>query len=235
VEEIMTYTPDHTVQLTETDRAILESYKGLCEGLSDYLGEGYEIVLHSLDDLDRSVIKIINGSYTGRREGSPITDLALHMLERIKETGNAGHISYFTKNKGGAPLHSCTIAIAGEGGRTIGLLCINLYLDMPFSKFIGNFFPPADLTSSRHSSENFVDDSAELIREAVLQVRNEVLSDPGITAQNRNREIVTRLSARGIFRLKDSVIKCAELLGISRNTVYMHLRSAVGESTQGKG
>ena len=73
-----------TMHLTKTDRAVLESYKILCDGLANYLGEGYEIALHSLENYDSSVIKIINGYYTGRKEGAPITDLALHMLEDIK-------------------------------------------------------------------------------------------------------------------------------------------------------
>ena len=40
------------VALTDTDRAILESYKAMLNGLAEYLGSGYEIVLHSLEDLD---------------------------------------------------------------------------------------------------------------------------------------------------------------------------------------
>ena len=102
---------ENMVKLTDVDRAILESYKGLCDGLADYLGEGYEFVLHSLEDFDKSVIKIINGGYTGRKEGSPITDLALRMLEKTKEEEHKGHISYNSKNKKGEPLHSCTITI----------------------------------------------------------------------------------------------------------------------------
>ena len=73
-----------TMSFTRMDRMVLESYKTLCEGLANYLGDGYEIVLHSLENYDNSVIKIINGYYTGRKEGAPITDLALHMLEDIR-------------------------------------------------------------------------------------------------------------------------------------------------------
>ena len=73
-----------TMFFTRMDRMVLESYKTLCEGLANYLGDGYEIVLHSLENYDNSVIKIINGYYTGRKEGAPITDLALHMLEDIR-------------------------------------------------------------------------------------------------------------------------------------------------------
>uniref|UniRef100_UPI000B20528B PAS domain-containing protein n=1 Tax=Clostridium sp. NkU-1 TaxID=1095009 RepID=UPI000B20528B len=45
------------------------------------------MVLHSLEDTEHSVIKIINGHHTGRTEGMPITDLALLMLEEIEKDG----------------------------------------------------------------------------------------------------------------------------------------------------
>ena len=51
------------IQFTPEDRCILESYKTTVEGFAEYLGEGYEVVLHSLEDLNRSVIKIINGHH----------------------------------------------------------------------------------------------------------------------------------------------------------------------------
>ena len=74
------------ISLTATDKQILESYKIMIDGMAEYMGEGYEIILHSLQNLDRSVIKIINGHYTGREEGAPITDLALSMLSEIAES-----------------------------------------------------------------------------------------------------------------------------------------------------
>lgn len=213
------------VKLTDTDHAILESYKNMCDGLSDYLGDGYEFVLHSLEDLDQSVIKIINGSYTGRKEGSPITNLALDMLEQIRKKERVGYISYFSKNRKGEPLHSTTITIEGENKRIIGLLCINFYMNIPTYKFLGNLFENFRQSQDVPSDENFVDNPTELIHSAIQQIRNEVLSDSTVTTQNRNKEIIARLSARGIFELKDSVVQCAQILGISRNTVYMHLRN----------
>lgn len=75
----------HLLTLTKTDRDILDSYKPVIDGLSQYLGNGYELILYSLEDPKHSVIKIINGHYTGRTEGSPITDPALTMLNNIKQ------------------------------------------------------------------------------------------------------------------------------------------------------
>lgn len=34
--------------LSQTDKIILESYKTVMDGLAEYLGGGYELVLHSL-------------------------------------------------------------------------------------------------------------------------------------------------------------------------------------------
>lgn len=49
-----------------------------------YLGSVYEISLHSLEDYDHSVVKIMNGYHSGRTVGAPLTDLALNMLKELK-------------------------------------------------------------------------------------------------------------------------------------------------------
>lgn len=212
------------VSLTHTDRLVLESYKTLADGLCDYLGSCYEVVLHSLEDMDKSVIKILNGFHTGRSEGAPITDLALEMLSRIKETNDAHYISYLCKNKKDEPLRSSTIAIKGEHDRIIGLLCINFYLNSPFNDVIKNFYVEHN-PASFPINENFADDVEDIIEKAVNQARQRVLADDRITVSLKNREIVLELYRKGIFNLKDGVYRTAELLNISKNTVYMHLRN----------
>ena len=69
---------------TPEDRRLLESFFPIAEGLGAYLGPSYEVVIHSLEDLEHSVVKIVNGLHTGRTVGAPITDLALHMLEKLR-------------------------------------------------------------------------------------------------------------------------------------------------------
>ena len=69
----------------------------------------------------------------------------------------------------------------------------------------------------------------ELIETALADVKDMILNDTSIAASNKNKEIVTALYKRGIFNLKDSVVKVAERLGISKNTVYMHIRNLKSE------
>ncbi len=73
--------------------------------------------------------------------------------------------------------------------------------------------------------ESFAQDVDELIAEAVSEILEEVMDDPEIAAINKNKEIVIRLEEKGIFNIKDAVVKVADQLEISKNTVYMHLRN----------
>lgn len=216
---------DFSVNFTKEDNQIIESYKIMAEGLADYMGNGYELVLHSLENLDHSVVKIINGYYTGRREGSPITDLALSMLAKIEETPDTNYISYFNYNKKGEPLKSSTIVIRGNNNKAIGLLCINFYMNTSVFDFLHNLTGLQAQDTGMNVSENFVENVHDLISETVNEIREQVQKDSGITSVNKNKEIITLLYHKGIFNLKDGVIKVAKLLGISKNTVYMHIRN----------
>ena len=211
------------IVLTEVDQQILESYRCFAEGLSHYLGKSCEIILHSLENFDHSAIKVINGYHTGRKEGAPITNLALSMLSRIQEEREIiQDIPYFTKNNKGEPMKSTTITIRGERGRIIGLMCINFYLNTALFDVLSDLSPQAGQSSY---VENFAGTSDEWILETVDKIKKEVFHDPSIASPNKNKEIVKRLNDEGIFNLKDSVITAAEALNISKNTIYLHLRN----------
>lgn len=219
---------DH-LALSEAEKLILESCKTLMDGLSSYLGDGYELVLHSLEDLDHSVIKIINGHYTGRTEGAPITDLALTMLESLNRNQSLEVRPYFNQKNGGT-LKSVTIPVVGERGRVIGLLCINFHMELSFASFMAGFsFCP---TVPENPQETFSSHSDGVIFSILSDVKAAVYSDPSVSSNNKNKEIIRRLSQKGIFKMKDSVANVAENLGISKNTVYLHLRNNEKEGNQ---
>jgi predicted transcriptional regulator YheO len=216
--------------LTKTEELIIESYKTTMDGLASYCGEAFEIVLHDLTDLDHSIIKIVNGFHSGRKEGAPITDFALSMLEQIKKNNVSGssapyqepYITYLSLSKYGKPVKSTTIVIFGEKNEPIGLLCINLYLDSPLTSLLQNFSLAAP---TEYIAENFISDSDELIARSLAKVKTEVMADNAVSVSQKNKEIVTLLYYQGIFKLKDAVQIVSRDLGISKNTVYLHIRA----------
>ena len=216
------------ISFVKEERLILNSYIPVVEGLAAYLGPSYEITLHSLENLDHSVIKIMNGFHTGRSEGSPITDLALQMLSEIRADRYVAAKNYFTTKKDGTHLKSTTIPIRGEHQRIIGLLCMNLYLDTPFYDVLANLMPDVPLPpvpAVPVPTENFATSSQSLIADMVERVSAEVHRDKSISTACKNKVIVERLYAQGIFSFKESIVRVAELLGINKNTVYMHVRN----------
>jgi len=213
------------ISLTRADLAILESYKTLAEGLANYLGDGYEIVVHSLGNLEHSVIKIINGHHTSRKEGSPITDLGLTMARNINEIGQKKYLAYFNKTAKGEPLKSTSIAINGEKGNVIGLFCINFYMSTPLSSILACLTPENGDYHNNNFAESFVEDVDDLLKLSLKEASDKVYGDRSIATSNKNKEIISILNDKGIFNFKDAVIKIADMMGISKNTVYMHIRN----------
>jgi len=119
-------------------------------------------------------------------------------------------------------MKSITIPITGENERIIGMLCINFYTNLPLSEVLAKFMPN---DSNLHVAETFTDNIDDLIISALDEAKSKVLSNPSIPTSNKNKEIISLLSEKGIFNLKDSVVKVATYMGISKNTVYMHLRN----------
>lgn len=224
------------MELTKTDRAVLHSYKTVIDGLGEYLGPGYEIVLHSLEDYDHAAIKVINGHYTGRKEGAPITDLAVRMLSEIKES-DSGHknMIYFNQSGKGTPLRSATLPIVGEKGRIVGLLCINFHMEIPLHEYLKGLTQTEEVDERSSIVETYSRNSDDLILSAVEMARLEVSNNAEISALNRNKEIVAILNQKGIFQLKDSVMKVAKTLGITKNTVYLHLRKLSDAAEEDRG
>lgn len=210
--------------LTEKDKAILNSYIAVAEGTAEFWGENCEVVIHNLSRLDASVMKIVNGHLSGRQIGSPISEVTLSFVNKMLANPGLRHVTYFAKNKRGDAFKASISAIEGEKGNIIGLFCINFYLTASLLSLLQNFTPNTK-TENDNISETFVENAEELMLNALEEAKKSVYDNLSISSSNKNKEIVSILYQKGIFNLKDSVITIANHLGISKNTVYMHIRN----------
>lgn len=205
---------------TATDHAILDAYIATVDALSNYFGPAYEIVLHSLEDKSKSVIAIKN-AHTGRTIGSPITDYALHILNEI-ESGREPkeYLTYFNIGEDGSPIKSITVPIRGDGGKVIGMICFNLYLNAPFIDMINTFCSSGVAATKEHYASNTDDLLYHILDDAKAAVEKGSERLPS----QKNKTIIYTMAEKGAFNIKNSVQLTAEKLGISKNTVYLHLR-----------
>ncbi|AFJ45406.1 transcriptional regulator [Shimwellia blattae] len=207
-----------------SDFDILKSYEAVVDGLAMLIGPHCEIVLHSLQDLKCSAIRIANGEHTGRKIGSPITDLALRMLHDMTGADSSVSRCYFTRAKSGVLMKSVTIAIRNRDHRVIGLLCINMNLDVPFSQIMNTFIPPETEDQDISSPVNFASSVEDLVTQTLEFTIEEVNADRNVSNNAKNRQIVLNLYEKGIFDIKDAINQVADRLNISKHTVYLYIR-----------
>ncbi|EXU76501.1 helix-turn-helix transcriptional regulator [Erwinia mallotivora] len=215
----------------QTDLDILQSYEAVVDGLAMLIGTHCEIVLHSLEDLKRSAVRIANGEHTGRKIGSPITDMALRMLHEMRGADSNVSKAYFTRAKSGVLMKSVTIAIRNGKQRVIGLLCINMNLDVPFSQIMATFMPPE--TQEVPSMVNFASSVEDLVMQTLEFTIEEVSGDRNVSNNAKNRQIVFNLHEKGIFDIKYAINQVADRLNISKHTVYLYIRQFKNGDIQG--
>lgn len=127
---------------------------------------------------------------------------------------------YFTKVKGGVLMKSITVAIRNGKQHVIGLLCININLDVPTSQFLASFIAPQD----EAADVTFASSIEDLVAQTIQTTIDDVMVDRNTSNNNKNRQIVISLFEKGIFDIKDSINQVAEKLDISRHTVYLYIR-----------
>ncbi|QCG49414.1 helix-turn-helix transcriptional regulator [Aeromonas schubertii] len=214
----MPVTPDPlsaTPSLDEEAHHLIASFEPVVDALAALFGPGCEVVLHAFDHLHASVVKIANGHVTGRKKGAPVTDFALSRITALEgETWS----SYFTRTREGGLMKSASVTLRSRSGQAIGMLCVNFSLDAPLAGLLHALTP---VHHEAPQQETF----AHSVEDLVDQVMARVDQDPNLTPGSRNRAIVCRLYDQGIFDIKDAAQQVADRLGLSRHTIYLHIRN----------
>lgn len=208
-------------ELSQSDLDLLKSTENIVDGIAAMYGEHTEVVLHSLDSSNPSIVKIANGHVTGRSIGAPITDFALFKLKKGQEISDP----YVTKTSAGKTLRSITTVIRNANDIPIGLLCINTDMDAPLQSVLRIMLSDSLASSEPVSSpENFARNIDESLQTTLDKISAEVKDNDAIPASKKNREIITQLYDLGVFELKDSIQIAAKRLDISVHTIYRYQR-----------
>ena len=217
------------VSLTEADRLLLDSYCALADCLGTYLGEAYEIVVHSFGEGDPFTLKIVNGGLSGRTPDDKIPDTAYTAFEQLHvrmKHGDPIISSYFGVRPDGKKYKSASIGIVGSESKLVGMICFNFWLDIPFSTVIKSFALPSYLDAAAlplQMTDSGRYDTA--IKQEILKVKDAVMNDTAIPAKFKRKEIVRRLNDSGVFKVKNAIQICADTLDITIATIYMHIRN----------
>ena len=211
-------------KFSKVDHECLQSYFNLAETVADLIGPHCEVVIHSFENIEKSVVKIINGHHTGRTLNSPVTDLGLKMLHLYEQTGDCASKSYFTNAKSGGLMKSTTCILKNHTDEAIGMFCININLSVPFPELIQTLMPTGALPAiMTNQLENFSTNAKDVIEKAIAHAEQEV-NAMQTSLKNRNKSIIRVLYDSGIFELKEATVVVADHLNITRHAVYKNIR-----------
>lgn len=204
----------------------LKPFIPLVHFLGAYLGKSTEVVLHDLTDWNYSVVAIENGHVSGRTIGSPVTDLALKIINEGRYRHEPYMTGYISKGTNGHVLKSATFFIRNPQDELVGMMCINSdcqdivrvrdMLDM----VIQNMNIPE---TTGEIAENFTGNVNDLIEANFRKVCD--MDDEQIIAMKHKEkiEIVAKLETMGTFLMKGAVSDIAQRLHISVPTLYRYL------------
>jgi predicted transcriptional regulator YheO len=207
------------------DRSILKALEPIVEGLAQYFGKHFEVVLHATEDLSHSVIKIENGSVTGRTVGAPMTDYGIEILKRAATSNDSVFDSYLTMTSDGRTLRSFSVVIRNDLGKPIGVLCLNMDMSAPLIDYLETA-SLKDAQSRPRPGETFPSSASDLVRASLSRALSRVEGQHSISTTKRNRLIVAELYGMGVFDIRDATHLVAHEMGVSVYTVYNYVREA---------
>ncbi|MFF1301481.1 transcriptional regulator [Streptomyces sp. NPDC058307] len=187
--------------------ALGRMFPGLCE-----------VVLHDLRD-PRQAIRAIENNLSGRRVGDSATELG---LARIADPEYPSVIqNYPNRFPDGRPAKSTSIGIKNKAGEYIAALCLNLDVSVlsPVTLALSNLVA-TDTEHREQPLETLRDRTTRELRRTVEELAAERAATPRSLSRQDKKELVRRLHRDGYFDSRDAAQTIADLLGVSRATVY---------------
>ncbi|MFF1631557.1 transcriptional regulator [Streptomyces sp. NPDC058272] len=200
--------------LRETEKvavALGRMFPGLCE-----------VVLHDLRD-PQHAIRAIENNLSGRQVGDSATELG---LRRIHDPQYPSVIqNYPNRFPDGRPAKSTSIGIKNAAGEYIAALCLNLDVSVlsPVTLALANLVA-TDTENREQPLEALRNRNARELRQAVEALSAERAATPRSLSREDKKALVRQLHQDGYFDSRDAAQTIADLLGVSRATVYNYAK-----------
>ncbi|WP_022794780.1 helix-turn-helix transcriptional regulator [Marinococcus halotolerans] len=207
--------------MTETQQQ-LEGYIPLARSTAAMFGSHCEVVLHDLTNPQSSVFFTVNNHVTGREVGQSFDHLVQTVLRSkdFKHDYLAGYTFYTSDNR---MIRASTTLIRDAEQQVIGAFCVNMDVEplQQMQQWVREFVPVAENSGDEQASPAEMENVEEIV-EGLIQQIIQNNARPNMKRQEKI-ELLQFMEEKGIFSMKGSIDKVAELLAVSRVTIYSYL------------
>jgi len=206
---------------------LLDLLERLAEGIVAVVGPHCEVVVHDFSNLEHSAVIVI-GNVSGRGPGAPVPDI--DFISNGLNIESPDELNYRVKI-GSRDLQSSTVWIRDNEDNPIGAICINLdffELNQAYN-ILNRLTAPTRKAPQLTIEDTWAKDMDDLIKLSVTSyLRKENIQS--IDDMNLDEKIllIEMVEKRGLFKLRGAASRLAELLNVSRASIYNY-RTSVKE------
>lgn len=194
----------------------INAYSSTAEAISLLFYPHVEVILH---DLSSGLIAAIYNNFSKRKIGDE------SLLDEIKDYNEFPNVFpvYIKTNWDGRKIKSISSTLRDQKGKAIGLLCINLDLSKweEFQHFLGTWLSNVTQTQP---PELFKDDWREKINSYVSAYLAQLGTTLKLLDKEKKKALVLVLHKEGAFKAKNAASYVADILNLSRATIYNYLK-----------
>jgi predicted transcriptional regulator YheO len=208
--------------MTEKE-CIFINLQRIADAVVSLLGKNCEACIHDLTLLENSLV-YIQGDVTGRKPGAPATDLLIKMLQQNSGKALDKH-NYKTTTADGRSLKSTTTFIRDAIGKPLAAFCINLDTT-DFYNASQALMPFINIQENNHQArtETFAHSAGETVEALFFHAVEDIGKHPATMNVDEKTELTRRLEENGTFLLKGAVEQVAQMMGVTKFTVYNYLK-----------
>jgi len=208
------------------EHPLLKSLIPIADGIAKTIGNNCEVAIHDLTHPKHSIFYIVNGSLTGRKKYDSLGPVFKELVQ-LATLHEDNLINYFDSENG----HSfkCTKSlIRDENQRIIGCFCINIAIDsyLQMKRTVESLCETEHIDSFRAQKTqtgNQEDKISELVHDIIINTYSDLKGNKAKLSKADKIDMVRFLDEKGIFRVKGTVEMVADLLKVSKFTVYSYL------------
>ncbi len=210
----------------------LSLLKQISHGLAEQFGKCCEIVIHDLrHKLDNSIVHIENGQVTNRKSGDGPSGIVLETLSK-DPSQIQDRLSYLTKTDDGRILKSSTLYIRGDDNKISYIFSLNyditelLTVDNALHSFIHTQDKEPQKSAEPQKQPQMITHNVNELLDTLIEQSIALIGKP-VALMNKDDKVkvVQYLNNAGAFLITKSGDKVANLLGISKFTLYSYMDS----------
>ena len=154
----------------------------------------------------------------------PNCEVVIHDLQQNSERGAHRH-NYKSVTADGRCLKSATTIIRDNSGKAVAAFCINLDTTQYFNAIQALLPFIHDLETGIYpSKETFADSASDTIRTLFVQAVEEIGTQPAAMSIDEKTRFIEKMKQNGVFQFKGAVEQVAELMDVTKCTVYNYLK-----------